>query len=108
MEKKLATVVSQVQKQHPDADVEVWTMDEHRIGLKPVIRRIWVDEWSVPIASVNWRFKWLWLYGFVHPQSGQTYWGILPFVNTQIFNQVLADGCPTFWCGRKQTSDFDS
>jgi hypothetical protein len=50
------------------ADVEVWTMDEHRVGLKPIIRKIWVDEWTVPVANVYWRFKWLWLYGFVHPQ----------------------------------------
>lgn len=100
--KKLATQVSQVQKQHPDADVEVWTMDEHRIGLKPIFRRIWVDEWSVPIASVNWRFKWLWLYGFVHPQSGQTYWWILPFVNTQIFTQVLADFAKHFGIGENR------
>lgn len=28
--KKLATVVDQVQKEHAIADVEVWTMDEHR------------------------------------------------------------------------------
>ncbi len=52
-------------------------MDEQRVGLKPIIRRIWVDEWTVPIANVNWRFQWLWLYGFVHPQSGETYWWIL-------------------------------
>jgi transposase len=30
--KKLASEVAQVQKSHPDADVEVWTMDEHRVG----------------------------------------------------------------------------
>jgi hypothetical protein len=23
-----------------------------------------------PIANVNWRYQWLWLYGFVYPQSG--------------------------------------
>ena len=34
--KKLATVVEQVQKEHAIADVEVWTMDEQRLGLKPV------------------------------------------------------------------------
>ncbi len=28
--KKLATVVDQVQKDYPDADVELWAMDEHR------------------------------------------------------------------------------
>ena len=30
MEKKLASVVEQVQKQHAIADVEVWAMDEQR------------------------------------------------------------------------------
>ncbi|QSJ19273.1 IS630 family transposase [Nostoc sp. UHCC 0702] len=97
--KKLANQVTQVQKKYPNADVEVWTMDEHRVGLKPIIRRIWVDEWTVPIANVNWRIKWLWLYGFVHPQSGETYWWILPFVNTKIFNQVLADFAQHFNVG---------
>ena len=70
--KKLTLVVEQVQKDHPDADVEVWTQDEHRLGLKPVLREVWVPQGEQPIANVNWRFQWLWLYGFVHPQSGET------------------------------------
>lgn len=70
--KNLQTKVEQIQTQNPESDVEVWAQDEHRVGLKPVIRRIWVDESTVPTANVNWRFKWLWLYGFVHPHSGQT------------------------------------
>lgn len=71
--------------------------------MKPVIRRIWVDEWTVPTANVNWRFKWLWLYGFVHPHSGQTYWWILPYVNIQLFNKVLADFAQHFGiCDKKQ------
>lgn len=74
-------------------------MDEHRVGLKPVIRRIWVDELTVPTANVNWRFKWLWLYGFVHPHSGQTYWWILPYVNIELFNKVLEDFAQHFGIG---------
>ena len=77
-------------------------MDEHRVGLKPVIRRIWVDEWTVPIAQVNWRFQWLWLYAFVHPRSGQTYWWILPYVNIRLFNKVLADFAQHFGIGEKK------
>ena len=77
-------------------------MDEHRVGLKPVIRRIWADEWTIPTANVNWRFKWLWLYAFVHPQSGQTYWWILPYVNIQLFNKVLADFACRFGIGEKK------
>jgi hypothetical protein len=69
-------------------------MDEHRLGLKPVLRREWVDEFSNATAVVNWRFQWLWLYGFVHPSSPETYWWILPFVNSQLFERVLADESP--------------
>ncbi len=82
--------------------MEVWAIDEHRVGLKPVIRRIWVDEWTVPIANVNWRFQWLWLYAFVHPGSGQTYWWILPYVNTQLFSRVLADFARHFQVGQRK------
>jgi len=67
-----------------------------------VIRRIWVDECTQPCANVNWRFKWLWLYDFVHPHSGQTYWWILPYVNIQLFNQVLADFAQHFGIGEKK------
>ena len=89
--KKLQQKMTTLQMQYPDANVEVWAMDEHRLGLKPVQRRVWVDELTVPTAQVNWRFKWLWLYGFVHPETGQTYWWILPFVRIDLFNRVLAD-----------------
>lgn len=89
--KKLASYLQEIQTQYPEATVELWAMDEHRLGLKPVIRDIWVSEWEPPVAKVNWRFKWLWLYGFVHPESGDTYWWILPRVNIQLFNRVLSD-----------------
>ena len=63
------------------------------------MRRVYVAEGENPVAHVNWRFKWLWLYAFVHPQTGQTYWWILPYVNTKIFNQVLADFARDFELG---------
>ena len=100
--KKLATVVEQVQTEHPDADVEVWTMDEHRLGLKPVLRDVWVQVGEQPIANVHWRFQWLWLYGFVHPQSGETYWWILPLVNIKLFNRALADFAKHFGAGKNK------
>jgi hypothetical protein len=81
-------------------------MDEHRLGLKPVQRRVWVEKGEQPIAEVNWRFQWLWLYGFVHPESGETYWWILPKVNIQVFNRILADASPTFWLGSQQACSF--
>lgn len=99
MEKKIATEVEQLQASYPDAEIQLWCEDEHRLGLKPVLRRVYVPEGERPIADVNWRFKWLWLYAFVHPKTGETYWWILPYVNTELFNQVLADFAQEFGLG---------
>ncbi len=89
--KKLTHTVKQVRCDYPGAVVEVWAMDEHRLGLKPVLRRVWVPRGEQPIAKVHWRYQWLWLYGFVRPETGESYFWILPRVNITLFNQVLAD-----------------
>lgn len=59
LEKKLHDEVEQIQKQYPDADVEVWCEDEHRIGVQPVMRRVWVEQGETPVAMVNWKREWL-------------------------------------------------
>jgi transposase len=91
MGKKIVTRVKQLQQEYPQAEVQLWAMDEHRVGLKPILRRVWVPWYEQPKAKVNWRFEWVWVYGFVHPASGDTYWWILPRVNIDLFNRALAD-----------------
>ncbi|WP_016876072.1 IS630 family transposase [Chlorogloeopsis fritschii] len=91
MEKKLNLRLKFLQARYPNAEIEVWCMDEHRLGLHPILRRVWVPQGSQPMASVIQKYQWMWLYGFVHPESGETYWWVLPYVNTEIFNRVLAD-----------------
>ncbi|GHO87688.1 hypothetical protein KSZ_56940 [Dictyobacter formicarum] len=76
--------------EHPQASVELWAMDEHRIGLKPILRRIWVRKGSRPRVGVQQRYEWLSLYGFVHPHSGRTEWLILPTVDLEMMNLALA------------------
>ena len=100
MEKKRRAPAKRIQQQHPLAAVEVWGMDEHRLGLKPIIRRVWVGYGEQPIANVNWRYQWLWLYGFVHPSTGETYFWILPKVNLELFNLVLEDFAREFKVGK--------
>lgn len=39
------------------------------------------------------------MYAFLHPQTGESYWWILPYVNTKLFNQVLADFAREFGLG---------
>jgi hypothetical protein len=28
-------------ERYRDAEIEVWAFDEHRIGLKPIVRKVW-------------------------------------------------------------------
>jgi len=65
-------------------------MDEHRIGLKPLLRRVWVRKGSRPRVIVQTRYQWLYVYGFVHPQTGRTEWLLLPTVTVAVMNLALA------------------
>lgn len=100
--KKLKDEVERIQKEYPEAVVEVWCEDEHRIGLQPVMRRVWVEWGEPPTATVNWKRQWLWLYAFVQPQTGETYWWLLPYVNTELFNRVLQDFAKHFQLGKQK------
>lgn len=71
--------------------VELWAFDEHRIGLLPLVRRVWAKKGARPVRRVETRYQWLYLYGFVQPQSGRTHFLTLPRMNAALYNQALAD-----------------
>lgn len=79
-----------VQHHHSQASVELWTMDEHRIGLKPILRRVWAPKGATVKAPVAQRYEWMYVFAFVHPQSGQTSWLLLPTVSVEVFSLALA------------------
>ena len=102
MEKKIHLEIQFLQAKYPQADIELWCEDEHRLGLQPILRRVWTPIGEQPIAGVKQQYQWLWLYGFVHPESGENYWWILPLVNTELFNRVLADFAREFQLNRNK------
>lgn len=69
--------------------VELWTCDEHRIGLIPRLKRIWAPKGKRPIVKVQTKYEWLYLFAFVRPQTGETIWYILPECHTVAFQIVL-------------------
>jgi DDE superfamily endonuclease len=77
-------------EERPDREVEVWAFDEHRLGLKPVLRRQWAPRGRRPVAVGRHRYEWLCLYGFVHPETGDVVWFICSTVDTDLFSAVLA------------------
>jgi hypothetical protein len=88
--KKLPEEVDKLQQAYPEARIELWSQDEHRIGLKPILRRIWARKGSHVRAVVRPRYQWMYLYGFVQPQSGATSWLLMPTVTTTAFSLALS------------------
>src|SRR3954447_24429495 len=88
--KKLEQAVAEASAQHPDKPVEVWATDEHRIGLKPILRRVWAPKGQRPIALGHHRNKWLYVTAFVQPISGETFWSISNGVSKPFFAALLA------------------
>ena len=74
----------------PQASVELWATDEHRIGLKPLLKRVWTLPGQRPLAPVEPRYDWRYLVAFVHPASGRTVWHLATGVSTELFTVELA------------------
>ena len=64
---RLRPLLRQVAMAYPHAAIELWAMDEHHIGLKPLLRKAWTFDQQRPLAPVQHRFAWRYLVGFVHP-----------------------------------------
>jgi len=79
-----------VRRAYPAATVTVWAEDEHRLGLLSVVRRVWAPKGQRPTARVERHYEWLYVYGFVRPATGQSWWCLLPTVTTPAFAVALA------------------
>ena len=75
---------------HPAATIALWAQDEHRLGLLPVLRRVWAPKGQRPQAQVERHYAWLYVYGFVRPSSGRSWWCLLPTVSTEAMRVALA------------------
>jgi transposase len=85
----LAAQLAVIQAQYPAHEVAVWTEDEHRLGLLPVVRRVWAPRGQRPQALVARRFQWTYVYGFVRPDTGQSWWCLLPTVSIAAMQVAL-------------------
>lgn len=63
---------------------------------------VWAPQGQQPIAPVQSKYEWLYLYGFVRPQTGQTWWYLLPEVSTSALGLVLQDFAQTVGASPKQ------
>ena len=77
-------------REHPTATGTLWAEDEHRLGLLPVLRRVWAPQGQRPTAQVRRRYEWRSVYGFVRPSTGHSWWCLLPTVNAAAMRLALA------------------
>jgi hypothetical protein len=85
----LRPLLRQVATAFPQATVELWAVDEHRIGLKPILRTVWTLPGQRPLAPVEQRYAWRYLVGFAHLASGRTVWHLATTVNIELFSVEL-------------------
>jgi len=83
--------VQALQKAHPAEVVEVWSQDEARFGLKPVLRRVWAPIGERPLGEIDERYEWLWLYAATHPQTGRVFWLVLPRLDAACVQAFLSE-----------------
>jgi hypothetical protein len=70
--------------------IETFATDEHRIGLKPMLRRVWAPRGERPIARGHHRFEWLYVTAFVSPATGESFWYVAAGVDKALFEETLA------------------
>jgi DDE superfamily endonuclease len=92
--------VHTLQPTYPQQEVELWATDQHRIGLKPILRRVWSPRGQRPEAVVQHRYQWGDLYAFVQPGTGRTWWLLLPTVSIAAFVIALAEFAHAIGAGR--------
>ena len=85
----MAEVVAEEAARRPDAPIETFATDAHRIGLKPVIRRVWAPVGERPTAHGHHRFEWLYVTAFVSPATGECFWYVSNGVSKPFFEALL-------------------
>lgn len=88
---KADPIVQAVPQADPQDQVELWTTDQHRLGVKPIWRRVWSPRGQRPRAVGQPRYSWGDLYAFVPPGSGRTWWLWLPAMARAAFTLALAE-----------------
>ena len=94
--------VMRLKESYPTAKVELWCEDEHRLGLKPIVRKVWSPIGERPLIEVHQRYEWTYLYAFARPNSGKVHWLILPTVSAQAFSIALENFAREVGVGKKK------
>ena len=74
--------------------------DEHRLGLKPVYRRVWARRGERPLAVGAHRYRWFYVCTFVEPETGESLSLLVDGIDTEVMGWVLRE--LRAWLGRNR------
>jgi hypothetical protein len=94
--------VLRLKESYPTAKVELWCEDEHRLGLKPIVRKVWSPIGQRPLMEVHQRYEWSYLYAFARPKTGEVHWLILPTVRAEVFSLALDNVAREVGAGKRK------
>ena len=94
--------VLRLKERYPTGKVELWCEDEQRLGLKPIVRRVWSPIGERPPVKVHQRYEWTYLYAFARPNSGEVHWLVLPTVNAEVLSLALEHFAEEVGAGTKK------
>jgi len=83
--------VAQRRAAEPGRPVEVWAEDECRIGLVPIVRRVWAPKGQRPAAPHEIKREWLYVYGFARPGTAEMFWLLLPELTAEWVSAALSE-----------------
>jgi hypothetical protein len=67
-----------------------WAFDEGRFGLKVWFRRRWCPYRVRPPWIVEDHYEWCWLYAAIEPATGDSFWLLMPGVDSDCLGAFLA------------------
>ena len=97
---------ARAEEEHGAVPVEVWANDEHRIGLKPLLRRVWAKRGQRPVVPVQHRYEWSYLHGFVRPSDGATFFWQTSWVDVEAWQLVLGEFAAWVGAGTQDDGTF--
>lgn len=81
----------------PGTKAKVWTMDEARLGLHTMMRKVWSKKAQRPVVECQIKYEWDYLYGSLEVTGGETHFCHLGRVNLecdQLYLENLAKQDP--------------
>ena len=76
---------------YPGKTIQIWAEDEARIGLQPIVRRVWSPVGERPLAHHKTRYEWEYVYGFVQPNTGESEFFFLPSVSNELMSIAMEE-----------------